>query len=48
LRQLRERLARNRLSGSLFDTPRFTRELEAAYGRIYTRWRAGLEPEHVL
>src|SRR6185369_6801564 len=31
LEQIRRKLARNRLTTALFDTPRFTRHLEAAY-----------------
>ena len=39
---LRQRLARHRLSAPLFDTPRYTKHLEAAYAAIHTRYHAGL------
>jgi predicted O-linked N-acetylglucosamine transferase (SPINDLY family) len=43
-RQLREKLRRNRLTAPLFDIPRFTRHLEAAYDAMYERHQAGLPP----
>ena len=42
---LRARLAANRATASLFDTPRFTRNLEAAYDRMRGNWSAGTPPE---
>ena len=47
LTALRQRLAENRLSAPLFDTPRFTRHLEAAYEALFERAVAGLPPEHL-
>jgi predicted O-linked N-acetylglucosamine transferase (SPINDLY family) len=47
LRALREKLAHNRLATPLFDTPRFTRHLEAAYAAIHARRQAGLPPAHI-
>jgi predicted O-linked N-acetylglucosamine transferase (SPINDLY family) len=47
MRQIREKLARNRLSTPLFDTPRFARNLEAAYIAMHERHKAGLPPEHI-
>jgi predicted O-linked N-acetylglucosamine transferase (SPINDLY family) len=44
---LRDRLARNRLTQPLFDTPAFTRNLETAYERIWQRHLDGLPPERV-
>ena len=41
---LRERLAQNRLTCSLFDTERYARNLETAYSRMWERWRAGRPP----
>jgi predicted O-linked N-acetylglucosamine transferase (SPINDLY family) len=35
LKALRDRLARNRPSCALFDTARFTRNLEAAYATMW-------------
>jgi predicted O-linked N-acetylglucosamine transferase (SPINDLY family) len=43
-RQVREKLWRNRLTAPLFDIPRFTRHLEAAYSAMYERHHAGLPP----
>ena len=43
----RRTLADNRLTTPLFDTPRFTRNLEAAYEAIWNRHQQGLAPNHV-
>jgi predicted O-linked N-acetylglucosamine transferase (SPINDLY family) len=42
---LRAKLAQNRESCALFDTARFTRNLEAAYRAMMVRQRAGLAPQ---
>jgi predicted O-linked N-acetylglucosamine transferase (SPINDLY family) len=47
LKRIRERLAANRLSTALFDSRRFTENLERAYTHIYERFQAGLEPADV-
>ncbi len=44
-RQIREKLAQNRLQTPLFDTDRFRRHLESAYQSIYQRQQQGLPPE---
>jgi predicted O-linked N-acetylglucosamine transferase (SPINDLY family) len=44
---LTERLRCNRLTTSLFDTRRFTTQLEEAYTQMYERYQAGLAPEHL-
>jgi predicted O-linked N-acetylglucosamine transferase (SPINDLY family) len=44
---LKTRLAHNRLTTALFDTPQFTRSLEAAYTRIHARHRANEPPDHI-
>ena len=44
---IKTRLARNRLTTPLFDTQRFTRDIEAAYTAMYERHRADLAPEHI-
>jgi len=41
------KLAKNRLTTPLFDTPLFTKNLEAAYIKMYERYQADLEPEHI-
>ena len=43
-RRLKETLAERRLSRPLFDAPRFTRQLEAAYRAAWRRRCAGLVP----
>jgi protein O-GlcNAc transferase len=47
LADLKEKLARNLRSAPLFDTARFTRDLEAAYVRMWDLWRAGEAPEAI-
>ncbi len=47
LRELRARLAQNRLTMPLFDIERYTRDLESAYRQMYERHQAGLPPEHL-
>ena len=42
------KLANNRLTTPLFDTPLFTKNLEAAYIKMYERYQAGLETEHLV
>lgn len=44
---IREKLARNRLTKPLFDTPRYTKNLEAAYEQMYRRYQAGQPPDHI-
>jgi protein O-GlcNAc transferase len=45
LAQLRERLAVNRVTSSLFDTRRLCRQLESAYALMWERWQQGDAPE---
>jgi len=45
LKASRDKLARNRLSSPLFDTPRFTRNLERAYVTMWERHQRGEPPE---
>jgi predicted O-linked N-acetylglucosamine transferase (SPINDLY family) len=44
LAAIRERLARNRATHALFDTVRFTRNLETAYEQMVERYRSGEPP----
>jgi predicted O-linked N-acetylglucosamine transferase (SPINDLY family) len=46
LAQIRQKLMNNRLTTRLFDTARFTRNLETAYAQIYER-HLGFAPEHI-
>jgi predicted O-linked N-acetylglucosamine transferase (SPINDLY family) len=45
LKQLQERLHRNRTSHPLFDTDRYRRNLESAYLRMWQTWQEGRAPE---
>jgi predicted O-linked N-acetylglucosamine transferase (SPINDLY family) len=45
LAAIREKLARNRDASPLFDTLRYTRDLEALYTRMWERQQAGQAPE---
>ncbi|MBF0428052.1 MAG: tetratricopeptide repeat protein [Magnetococcales bacterium] len=47
LQALRYRLQANRLTSPLFDTPRFTKGLEAAYEAIWQRYCEGVAPDHL-
>jgi predicted O-linked N-acetylglucosamine transferase (SPINDLY family) len=47
LAAIRTRIQDNRLTSPLFDTPRFARNLEAAYTAIHARYQAGLSPDHI-
>jgi predicted O-linked N-acetylglucosamine transferase (SPINDLY family) len=47
LRQIRDKLSENRLTTPLFDTPRFTRNLEATYREMHRRHQQGLPPDHI-
>jgi predicted O-linked N-acetylglucosamine transferase (SPINDLY family) len=47
LAALARKLAENKRDAPLFDTPRFTRDIEAGYEMIHARHRAGEAPEHI-
>ncbi|QWD77731.1 glycosyltransferase family 41 protein [Polynucleobacter sp. MWH-Svant-W18] len=47
LTDIKLKLANNRLTTPLFDTPLFTKNLEAAYIKMYERYQADLQPEHI-
>jgi len=44
---IKEKLAVNRLTTPLFDTPLFTKNLEAAYIQMQERYQDGLQPDHI-
>jgi len=48
LADIKEKLAVNRLTTPLFDTPLFTKNLEAAYIQIYERYQSDLKPDHIF
>jgi predicted O-linked N-acetylglucosamine transferase (SPINDLY family) len=47
LKAIKDKLERNRLTTALFDTPRFTKHIEAAYIKMYERYQADLPPDHI-
>jgi len=47
LAEIRAKIQKNRDSSPLFDTPRFARNLEAAYLAAHERHQAGLPPDHI-
>ncbi|NBS75212.1 MAG: tetratricopeptide repeat protein [Betaproteobacteria bacterium] len=47
LKVIKDKLQRNRLTTPLFDTPQFTKNIEAAYTKIYERYQADLPPDHI-
>ena len=47
LEDIKSKLANNRLAAPLFDTPRFTKNIEAAYLRMFRQYQADLAPEHI-
>jgi predicted O-linked N-acetylglucosamine transferase (SPINDLY family) len=44
LAELRRRLVQNRARMPLFDMARYTQDIEAAYSRMWERWRADEPP----
>jgi len=47
LAALRKKLATNRRTAPLFDTPKFARNLESIYRRMYNRYLDNLPPDHL-
>jgi predicted O-linked N-acetylglucosamine transferase (SPINDLY family) len=45
--QLKDKLARHRLTTPLFDAQLHTRSLEAAYTQMHSRYLAGLPPDDI-
>ena len=45
--EIRERLAKNRLTAPLFDTPRFVRNLETAYKEMWKIFLSGESPRQI-
>jgi predicted O-linked N-acetylglucosamine transferase (SPINDLY family) len=48
LAQIKQKLAHNRQTTPLFNTPLFTSNLEKAYTQMYVRYQADLPPERVV
>jgi predicted O-linked N-acetylglucosamine transferase (SPINDLY family) len=47
LKELRDKLASNRLTQPVFNTPLFTKQIQDAYTAMHERHQAGLAPEHM-
>jgi predicted O-linked N-acetylglucosamine transferase (SPINDLY family) len=47
LADIKLKLANHRMTTPLFDTPLFTKNLEAAYIKMYERYHADLESDHI-
>jgi len=47
LSALKVKLAKNKLTEPLFNTPLFTSNLESLYTKMYNRYHDGLEPDHI-
>ena len=48
LAEIKLRLVNNRLTTPLFDTPLFTKNIEAAYIKMMERYQANLQPDHII
>jgi predicted O-linked N-acetylglucosamine transferase (SPINDLY family) len=44
---IKQTLANNRLTTPLFNTPLFTKNLEALYIKMYERYQNDLQPDHI-
>ena len=47
LAAIKQKLSNSRLNAPLFDTPHFTKNLEAAYIKMYEKYKADLPPDHI-
>lgn len=47
LTAIKLKLARNRLTTPLFDTPLFTKNIETTYIKMYERYQNDLQPDHI-
>lgn len=47
LLNIKQRLAKNRLTTPLFDIQQFTQHIEAAYTKMHERYQANLMPDHL-
>jgi predicted O-linked N-acetylglucosamine transferase (SPINDLY family) len=48
LREIRDRLSANRATTRLFDSRRFTKDMELAYFAMLERYNNNLPPDHIL
>jgi len=47
LKAIKDKLAHNRLTTALFDTPLFTKHIEVAYIQMHERYQSDLSPDHI-
>jgi len=47
LKIIKDKLLGNLSTAPLYDTPKFTRNLESAYSEMYDRYQKGLDPDHI-
>jgi len=47
MKSLKQKLATNRLTSDLFDSPRYIRNVETAYVAMHQRYKGGLQPDHI-
>jgi predicted O-linked N-acetylglucosamine transferase (SPINDLY family) len=47
LKEIKDKLESNRLTTPLFDTLRFTKNMEAAYIKMYEQYLGGVLPDHI-
>jgi predicted O-linked N-acetylglucosamine transferase (SPINDLY family) len=47
LNAIKDKLARNRLTTALFDTPKFTKNIETAYMQMYERYQDDLASDYI-
>ena len=47
LTNIKNKLANNRFTTPLFDTPLFAQNLETAYIKMMERYQSDLEPDHI-
>ena len=47
LKEIKNKLEKNRLTFSLFDSPSFTKNIEAAYIKMYQKSQSDLPPDHI-
>jgi len=47
LKAIKEKLKQNRLTTALFDTPRFTKNIETAYEEMYKRYYSKMPLDHI-
>jgi predicted O-linked N-acetylglucosamine transferase (SPINDLY family) len=47
LKAIREKLERNKLTTALFDSNRFTKDIETAYMQMYERYKSSQPADHI-